>query len=223
VTEDEQSEQFARALDQFLFGRAGDPPKELDACDLDSLFDVARRRVDTAESRRHHSREYEAAAWENLIARLDSEDESGAEEDSAWDRAGQMGGVISMRKRLSDDAMSIAELHREDVWRRLQERLAAAAARPGPEAEDDGDSTPGDQHLDSLVRISLASSPVRPRDPEMTQRLWARVGGIPEDSQIKAFDAEWDEIQVPRSFIAGAIGIAAAFAAFIAVAALIPA
>lgn len=220
MNEEERAERFARDLDQFLFG-SQNPPADLDDDDLTSLMDVANRRLDRSNATRQRAEEYEADVWERLLARLD--DDAGAEDaaDPTLDATG-MTDVIAMRRRVAEDAQTLAEAHRDDVWARIEERLAGdgsqSVATAGEVSRPAGAPyTSDDPEFDSLVRIALGNAHSPPRDPEMTQRLWARVGGFPDPREMeRSLDKRWEPASIPASLAAKALGLAAAVAILVA-------
>jgi len=224
MNEEERAERFARALDDFLSGGTDTPPPSLDSNDLSSLFDVASRRRDKSDSVRGQAHEYESEVWENLLGRLSADSGDDAIPGDGVDRdpdSREMMDVISMRRAISEDALAVAEQHREDVWEKVRERLAEDNDKRPPVIVSQGDVVPGyesgDAEFDSLVRIALSSTHSPPRDPEMTVRLWSRVGGFPDHSELeKSLEERWGKTSIPASITAKALGIAAGAALLIA-------
>jgi hypothetical protein len=130
-----------------------------------------------------------------------------------------MADVIAMRRQIADNALTIAEQHREDVWSKVQERLADGGTKT-PVATATAATTSnvifssGDPEFDSLVRISRGNSHLPPRDPEMTQRLWDRVGGLPDANELeRTLEARWAaSAGIPASLAIKALGAAVAIA-----------
>ena len=237
MNEEERAERFARDLDQFLFGGINEPPSDLDDHDLSSLFDVARRRVDKSEAARQQAERYESDACEKLLSSLNPEDEPATGHTPAVDGdtvdSREMRDVISMRRQIAEDALSLAEQHREDVWNRINERVADDNGKRQPVlATSDAQAThsphssftAADPEFDSLVRIALGSAHAPPRDPEMTERLWARVGGFPNSRDLeRSLDERWTGTSVPVSLTVKAVGFAAAVALLVAAIGPLPA
>jgi len=235
MNEEERAERFARDLDQFLFGGISGPPPDLDDHDLSSLFDVARRRVDKSDAARQQAARYESDAWEKLLSSLDAAGEPAtgtlAIDGDAVDSM-DMRDVISLRRQLAEDALSLAEQHRDDVWNRINERVADDNGKRQPVlAMSDAQATHSqpsftadDPEFGSLVRIALGSAHAPHRDPEVTQRLWARVGGFPSLRDLEmSFDDSWTGTSVPPSLTVKAVGFAAVAALLVAVIGPIPA
>jgi hypothetical protein len=215
MNEEERAERFARDMDQFLFG-SENPPADLDDDDLTSLMDVASRRLDRSNTTRQRAEQYESEVWERLLARLDEDNDDAGAADPSLDATG-MTDVISMRRRVAEDAQTLAEEHRDDVWARIQERLAGDGV-PEPASTLSvlpaaAEYTSDDPEFDSLVRIALGNAHSPPRDPEMTQRLWARVGGFPDPREVeRSLDKRWEATSIPASLAVKALGLAAAVA-----------
>jgi hypothetical protein len=224
MNEEERAERFARALDDFLSGGTDTPPPSLDSQDLSSLFDVASRRRNRSDRVRGQAQEYESEVWENLLDRLSADAGDQANPNVGPDPdpdSREMMDVISMRRTISEDALALAEQHREDVWEKVRERLAEDNDKRPPVIVSQGDAIPGyesgDAEFDSLVRIALSSTHSPPRDPKMTVRLWSRVGGFPDHSELeKSLEERWGKTSIPASITAKALGIAAGAALLIA-------
>jgi hypothetical protein len=217
MNEEERAERFARDLDQFLFGNK-ESHAELDDDDFTSLLDVASRRLDRSNATRQRAEQYEADVWERLLERLNGDAEDAGTTGDSIDAHG-MTDVISTRRRFAEEAQTLAECHREDVWIRIQSRLSEdGSARPHPAGagaspSTAADYTSDDPEFDSLVRIALSNTHAPPRDPEMTQRLWARVGGFPDPREMgRSLDRRWETTSIPASLAVKALGFAAAAA-----------
>jgi hypothetical protein len=235
MNEEERANRFARALDEFLSGGSDQPPPGLDDQDLTSLFDVASRRLDRSGSARDQAALHESDVWERLLDRLSSGDDEG-DTPSAPDLGDDSGSremmdVIGMRRRISEDALALAEQHRYDVWEKVRQRLEEDSSTRSPlviegdvaDLDDLPAYEPGDPAFDSLVRISLGAAHAPPRDPEMTVRLWSRVGGFPDHSELeKSLEERWSMTNIPASITAKAVGIAAGLALLVAAVGPIP-
>ena len=234
----ERADRLARALDDIIFGNAGEPAPELADHEMTHLLDVARKRSEASSEGRQAAMQYESAAWGKLVERLEGVDRSRCDEvipSEVVDETSQLAEVIMMRRKMSGDVMALAEQHREEVWQKVQARLEGARtkrsrvpflgscdrSRPVEPAAT-SKYTSGNPEFDSLVRAALARAPSRPRDPEMTGRLWARVGGLGNPAELAATLSDGADDGRSPAFAIRALAIAAAVALFIAAAGPVP-
>ncbi len=231
----ERADRLARALDNIIFGRVAEPVPELADHEMNHLLDVARQRREASADSRQAAVQYECAAWEKLISSLEGGTAPKPTESvpgEVLDETSQLAEVITMRRKLSDDARAVAEQHRDEVWDRIQTRMGATGktrsdrgSTDAPRARGDAhdEYTSGDPEFDSLVRAALARAPSRPRDPEMTGRLWARVGGMATAGHA-AIAIPGPAVDWPSFPFAGrALAVAAAIALLIAALGPVPA
>jgi hypothetical protein len=238
----ERADRLARALDRIIDGEADEAEgPDMAGHEIESLLEVARRRHESAQTSRQSAMQYESTVWGRLVERLESSREDRTLHDHASELAGEkdaseLAEIIAMRRGVSNEMSGYAEQHRDEVWRRIHDRLeqgpvtrrrflpwSRPVARGAVEPGSDGpDYSSGNPQFDSLVRAALARAPVSTRhhDTEMTRRLWARVGGLGDARELRATIATGEEDDFAPGFAVRVLAVAAA--AFLLIAALGP-
>ncbi len=122
MNEQERADSLARAIDELIRGA-----KRLEAAQVDeelrSLVDVATARMQASLDSGRRAADHESVTWKRLTDRMESREKSdrdGPDEHLDDD----MGDVVAARRRVSEDILELAEQHREEVWRRVQEKVA---------------------------------------------------------------------------------------------------
>ncbi|MEK7248716.1 MAG: hypothetical protein AAB092_09625, partial [Chloroflexota bacterium] len=183
MNERERADALARAIDELIRG-AQTPEPRFDDEELRSLLRVAGARRQAAIETGRRSADHESAVWERLVARLENHDGPEGDEPKDPNPDDDLRDVVAARRRVSEDVLQLAEQHRDDVWRRVQERISnQRPKRRGIfsflQARTTGDMPvrrpgwghtglmlTGDPDVDSLLRISLAN----PALPEASKR-----------------------------------------------------
>jgi hypothetical protein len=123
MNERERAEHLARAIDELIHGSPRPGPAHFDDHELQSLVQVAQARLGAGKSAAGASTDHEAAVWGQLIARLEGRPRTARHEiidDIAADDVRQ---TIAARREMSDSILALANQHKDDVWRRVQERI----------------------------------------------------------------------------------------------------
>lgn len=129
MTEDERADWLARAVDDLIHGTTPrNPADDLDKGYIQSLLRIARVRRESGRAGRQTSANHEGDVWQSVIERLEPTDDSADRlPDVPQDEEAEaLSQVIAMRRSLSSDALNIAEEYRDEVWRRVQERITKA-------------------------------------------------------------------------------------------------
>jgi len=148
MNEEERADWLARAIDDLLnYDRQRPkepPPPELDREELNALMRIASARVDSSNKLMHTGLLYEGEVWQTVLDRLDRRrfsrevrpfDVNERADDAATARAlekmevDELREIARLRRELAEQASSIAEEHRADVWNRVQSRLEATPDR----------------------------------------------------------------------------------------------
>lgn len=178
MNERERADALARAIDELIRG-AQTPEPHFDDEEMRSLLRVAGVRRQAAIETGRRSADHESAVWQRLVARLENHDDPEGDAPQDPDPDDDIRDVVAARRRVTEDVLQLAEQHRDDVWRRVQERIShQRPKRKGIfsflQARTDGDiplhrsgwghtsvMLTGDPDVDSLLRISLANPSLR--------------------------------------------------------------
>jgi hypothetical protein len=170
MNERQRADQLARAIDELINGTPRPGPARFDDQELPSLIHVAQARLEAGKNARA-SADQEAAVWQQLIARLDGRPQptqANPGHDIATDAT--MRQTVAARSEVSTAILSLGARHRDEVWRRVQERIKGRRAPPGkPHSPSGGtgggssEMTPtrtrffptGDADIDSLLAVAL--------------------------------------------------------------------
>jgi hypothetical protein len=205
MNERERADALARTIDEMLRGTQTSEPR-FDDEDLRSLIRVADARRQASIEAGRRSADHESAVWQRLVARLENHDapeDGDPDELSPYD---DMRDVVAARRRVSEDVLQLAEQHREEVWRRVQERISKQRKkRTGIfsflQSRTSGDVPAqrsgrghtsliltGDNDVDSLLRVALIN-------PSM--HVAGRLGTSDSQSQLRA-RMRSDPARLPR-------------------------
>ena len=171
MNERERAEALARAIDELIRG-AQSPEPEFHDEELRSLLRVAGARLQQSSQAILKAADHETEVWSRLVDRLQSTE---TPQDAGEPRAegDEVGGAVAARRQMAEEVHQLAEKHRDEVWRRVQERIAgnARTRKKGIfsflQARTEGDLPPpsrtrliptGDSDLDSLLRVALSGS-----------------------------------------------------------------
>lgn len=122
MNEQQRADALVRSIDWLIRGAQEEQARQQDE-ELRSLVDVAAARRQVAIDAGKRSVDHESTAWQRLSDKLDSR---GNDNDGNQDKDadGDMRDIIAARRRVSEDILELAERHREEVWRRVQEKVA---------------------------------------------------------------------------------------------------
>ncbi|HEV8574031.1 MAG TPA: hypothetical protein VGR43_04915, partial [Dehalococcoidia bacterium] len=246
MNEEERAEWLARAIDDLLnYDRQRPkepPPPELEREELNALMRIASARVDSSNKMMHTGLLYEGEVWQTVLDRLDRRrfsrevkpfDLNEQADDAATVRAlekmevDELREIARLRRELAEQASSIAEEHRGDVWSRVQSRLEAEperrrtfpffrrAARPERSAPEPARGQRARSRVESAAKevnglMDLArtrrygSRVVRKTARRSEDRVWDRVSSsvLQRGERIAAARGPlW-----PKLAVAGAIG-----------------
>jgi hypothetical protein len=124
MTADERADWLARAIDDII--RGAEPPASppaLSEAEASSLLQAARLRLATGRTAQETAADHESAVWERLAARLQRHPSPSTEETKAEPPDSELRHVIGLRMHLAQEALQIAEQHREEVWQRVRSRI----------------------------------------------------------------------------------------------------
>ena len=196
MNERERAYALARAIDELIRGAQTPEPGFQDE-ELRSLLRVAGARRQAGIEAGRRSAGHESAVWERLLARLENHDDPEGDLPQDPTPDDDIRDVAAARRRVTEDVLQLAEQHRDDVWRRVQERIShKRPKRKGIfsflQARTAGDiplhrsgwghtgvMLTGDPDVDSLLRISLThpslSEASKRRISESQSQLRARM------------------------------------------------
>jgi hypothetical protein len=171
MNERQRADQLARAIDELINGMPRPGPARFDDQELQSLIHVAQARLGAGKEAASASADHETAVWQQLIARLEGRPEPSQAthaHDIATDAAIRQ--TVAARREVSAAILSLAARHKEEIWRRVQERIKGRRGPPrkrhspsGGTGGDPADMPPtrtrffptGDAEIDSLLAVAL--------------------------------------------------------------------
>jgi hypothetical protein len=171
MNERQRADQLARAIDELINGTPRPGRASFDDQELQSLLHIAQARLGASKNAANASADYEAAVWQQLIARLEGRPQPAQTKPGhyiATDADIQQ--TVTARREMSAAILSLAARHKDEVWRRVQERLKGRHASPGkPHSPSrgtgggSGEMPPtrtrffptGDADIDSLLAVAL--------------------------------------------------------------------
>lgn len=131
MNEQQRADFLARAVDDLISGI--EPlavPADLDARDVDAIMQVARNRLAVGRSAATDGLQYEGTVWQRVLEKLDSAGKvmsQGPEagHSPAYDLSdeAELREMAVLRRQMSAQLHAFAEVHRDDVWRSVQERV----------------------------------------------------------------------------------------------------
>lgn len=134
MNEEQRADFLARAVDDLISGI--EPiavPAALDARDVDAIMQVARNRLHIGRSAANDGLQYEGSVWQRVLEKLDSAGKVMSQGPSAGQSApydlsdeAELREMAILRRQMSAQLHAFAETHRDDVWRRVQERVVIA-------------------------------------------------------------------------------------------------
>lgn len=247
MNEEERADWLARAIDDLLNQDrqrpTEPPPPALDREELNALLRIASARAESAQSLMHKGIQYEGEVWQRVLQRLDRRrtsravrpfdaaeavteaDKAAASRDLQEMEVDELRQIARLRRQLAEQAVSIAEAHRAEVWKRVQsrldvnakkkwwsqffrraddrERLAAPLDRAAA-SEDSRDC--GDEEIDNLAGVSSRtywSRFTRAADDERSRRRedWSASTAAREQHATPRGAWLW-----PKLAVAGALG-----------------
>ncbi|MBI2914205.1 MAG: hypothetical protein HYY03_09850 [Chloroflexi bacterium] len=139
MKEQGRADELARAIEELLQGH---PAPDLHDEDLNDLLRMARVRRDAARAAGHASAQHEGAIWQQLLARLgrlgqkQASNAAGTPKDAAVGDPEmldfkELEGVIDLRRQMAEHSASLAEVHRDAVWKQVQARIQDRSSRGG--------------------------------------------------------------------------------------------
>ena len=190
MNERQRADQLARAIDELIHGTRTPEPAQADD-ELTSLIAVARARLKA--SRSSETRAAQESVWQRVMSRLDVRPQARRELSQGIVADDAMRQTIVARRQMSDDILDLAERHRDDVWKRVQDRIGRTPRRmpsSGSGTGGKGDDSPqrarffptGDEDLDRLLSAALNRGTLRDlaeRETEGTRRLHDRMRNDP--------------------------------------------
>jgi hypothetical protein len=144
MNDEERADWLARAIDDMLSSSRQrpkePPPPELERDELNALMRIAGERIESGQTRLQSGLQYEGEVWQGVLHKLDRrrrprkvrtsgadaaplEDQLAAEHRLEQMEIDELRSIAKMRRELAEDAASIAETHRDEVWQRVVSRL----------------------------------------------------------------------------------------------------
>jgi hypothetical protein len=144
MNDEERADWLARAIDDLLSSSRQrpkePPPPELERSELNALLRIAGERIESSETHMQSGLQYEGEVWQGVLRNLDRrrrprkagpsrkkpalpEDQLAAEHRLEQMEIDELRAIAKMRRQLAEQAASIAETHRDDVWQRVVSRL----------------------------------------------------------------------------------------------------
>jgi len=189
-------------------GDSAEATPALSEAELEALMRVARDRLESASDSAQAALQYEGIVWQKVIEKIDgrraASPRSTAEPpefNPGWadpHTEAEVGDIIRQRRLLANELFSIAEGHRDEVWKKVSARLeprpsrgvwrfferrsgAADGLAPGLDATARGEAiaASGDPFVDDLIRIAQArkalSKFATDVSAESQARTWTRI------------------------------------------------
>ncbi len=140
MKEQGRADELAQAVQDLLEGQ---PVPDLQDEDLNGLLRMARLRRDAARAAAHASAQHEGSVWQQLLARLGRLPGKKQAGNAAGTPIGasaddpemldfkELEGIIDLRRKMAEQAASLADVHREAVWRQVQARIQDRSSRRG--------------------------------------------------------------------------------------------
>lgn len=224
MNERERAEALARAIDELIRGAQTEP--DFNDEELRSLLRVASVRLQQSSQAVLKAADHETEVWRRLVKRLQKGATAVAETDPDIGDE-EMGGAIVARRRMAEEVHRLAEQHRDEVWRRVQERIGASKKPPRKrlfgflKARTEGDLPPepsnrlvptGDDDLDSLLRVALSQKTLRETGEKSLDGVYFQIQARRRrDPGRRLVPAAGTPVSLMPSWLrAGAIGVAVA-------------
>lgn len=132
----ERAERLARAIEDLVQGRQ---PPQLDDDELEELLQIARIRLDAGQAAARAGAHQERSIWEQVVSELEKIRHRKNGHSSAPPKATnlmtgdapgkfdvqELQDIINLRRQIAEEATSLAEMHRDAVWQKVQARLQA--------------------------------------------------------------------------------------------------
>ena len=154
MNDEERADWLARAIDDLLSRDRQrpkePPPPELERDELNALMRIAGERIESSQTSLQAGLQYEGDVWKGVLRKLDRrrrprkakrsnppaavppDDQFSLERDLEQFEIDELRDIAKMRRQLAEEAASIAEAHRDDVWQRVQSRLSDATPEEEP-------------------------------------------------------------------------------------------
>ncbi|MDO8616511.1 MAG: hypothetical protein Q7T33_12385 [Dehalococcoidia bacterium] len=182
MTEEERADWLARAVDDLLQGSSHpQPPDGLDREELEALMRVARNRLGAGRAAAHAGLHLEGAVWRQVLDRLQARqhrmDAAAARHRPAADagsfaaaaepadedqEARGLRDILRLRKQMSEQMLSQAAAHQDNVWQLVQSRIQSGrpeSAAPPPIRPAPALGGAGDAELEALLQHAHRQPP----------------------------------------------------------------
>ena len=132
MNERQRADQLARAIDELINGTPRPGPTRFDDQELQSLIQVAQARLGASKKAARAGADHQATVWQQLITRLEGRSQP-SQRRPAHDIAtdADMRQTVAARREMSAAILSLAARHKDEVWRRVQERIKGRREPPG--------------------------------------------------------------------------------------------
>ena len=202
MNEGERAEIIARAIDALLGGAKDEVPNTADH-ELRGLLNVACERLRGSLFIAKASLQHEQSVWQNVSRRLSergvlSTNDAEGTSDSDVEELAE---VIALRRKIANEALSMAEAHRGAVWEKVQTRLSQSSRirpitgsgrpfrrRSDPSADTEPRAGPN-WHSSTIPppHPRLAMGQMAESTQEMARaRVWARIASSVSADQLES-------------------------------------
>jgi len=137
-----RADELARAIEELLQGH---PAPELHDEDLNDLLRMASVRRDAARAAAYASAQHEGTVWQQVLARLGLGERQASDPANTLEGAApaaaagdaemldfkELEGVIDLRRQMAEQATSLAEVHRDAVWKQVRARIEDHSSKRG--------------------------------------------------------------------------------------------
>ncbi len=123
MNERERAEQLARTIDGLIHGSRQPAPLNFEDNELQSLINVARARLEAGRDAAKAGTTSEANVWARLAPALEGVPKSRLKAGHDIPADDDMRDTVAARRVMSDSILALADLHKDEVWRRIQERV----------------------------------------------------------------------------------------------------
>lgn len=143
MNEQERAEWLARAVDNLIHHRQPiEPPPGLDEADLEEILNIARLRLECADTASRQGLQYEGAIWKSIVERLEARfagpptssepiaNAAAGQQDPALDEELRgLEDIVRLRRRMAEEVMAFAESQRDAVWQAVRSRIQARSRK----------------------------------------------------------------------------------------------
>ncbi|MCH8814755.1 MAG: hypothetical protein IH957_06600 [Chloroflexi bacterium] len=214
MNERERADWLARTIDDLLRGkRQATTPDGLDENDVGGLLRAASTRMGQATDSAKSSLQYEGAVWRQVLQRLDRRRQPRppsrqaaaapgrvAQQSEPPDaELGELSDIIAIRRKMTDEMMSISDSRRGNIWRDLKTRLESKSQKKGWFSFLRRSNSRADRLSPALDSIAF-NAPLIDVDPDLdgllvTAHTRKRLSLLASEAADGSRDYVWDRIR----------------------------